>query len=115
MKRRNTTLVGLSLALAIGLGVGAVNGAEDSPELGGLTPLAPDSVTDSGSTDQDLFIDGEPETPFVDGPGTEVLDGSGMVVPGHEGDVEDTVVTGSGMVVPGYEGTVTDTIVEIDD
>ncbi len=116
MKRKFTFVVGLGLAVAIGIGTGAINGAAELPELGELSPLAPQGATDSGSNDQVLFIDDEPETPYIDGPGTEVLDGSGMVVPGFEGDVEDTVVeTGVGMVVPGHEAIVTDTIVEFDE
>ena len=69
MKRRLTILAGISLAVAIGVGAGALDGAADSPQLGGLTPLAPQGATDSSSTDQALFIDDEPETPFIDGPG----------------------------------------------
>ncbi len=110
MRRSLAFFAGLALAVAIG--IGAVNGATDTPGVGGLTPLAPTDSSESGPLDQDLFIDGEPVTPFDDGEPAD-LEGSGMAVPGFEGDVGETVVeTGSGMVVPGFEGTVDDMIVE---
>ncbi len=125
----NTTLSQRNIALFLGLllaaviGIVAING-DDSPEIGGLTPLAPQGAQEEGS-DEPLFIDDEPVTPF-DGssskgmpvPGSDVDEtivevGSGMAVPGYEGD-EMVVEVGSGMAVPGYEGDVEEMVVEND-
>ncbi len=91
MRRSVTSLTGLALAVGLGIGAGAIGGAADSPELAGLTPLAPIDAPEPDSESPELFIDGEPVTPY-DGDKGATLDGAGMVLPGFEGSVDDTVV-----------------------
>lgn len=117
MQRIVTRFLGLVLVAAVGLFAYTGASASDTPEIGGLTPLAPDAIQEPNSSTE-LFPNGEPVTPFVDdangpavGSGGDV--GSEMPVPGFEGDVNETTVEiGSGMAVPGYEGDVTEMVVE---
>lgn len=86
------------------------NGDANDPETGGLTPLAPEDMPEPDPSDQVLFIDDEPVTPFE---GDDV-EGAGMAVPGFEGEADEMVVVevGSGMAVPGFEGDVEEMIVD---
>ncbi len=122
MQRIATRLLGLALVVAVGLFAYTDFSGPATPETGGLTPLAPQGIEEPDSADQVPFIDDEPVTPFVDDADEAPIDGgieagSGMAVPGFEGDITETVVevdSGMPMVVPGFEGDVTDMVVEVD-
>ena len=115
MKRSIAGALGLALVVAVGWGLTSNDPDSNEPGTGGLTPLAPETASEQDTGEPVLFIDDEPVTPFDEGAGELEVDGSGMIVPGFEGDAEDMIVVndGSGMVVPGWEGEVEDTVVEV--
>lgn len=115
--------LGLALVAVVALFAYTLGSGPDTPETGGLTPLAPQEMQGPDLSNEDLFIDDEPVTPFP-GSGDEaaiedgVDAGSGMAVPGFEGDVAETIVevsVGTPMVVPGFEGEISDMVVESGD
>ena len=120
MQRIVTRFLGLVLVAVVGLFAYTGGSGADTPQTGGLTPLAPQGIQEPDLPDPVLFIDGEPVTPFDGGVNVPAVEdgveaGSGMTVPGFEGEVAETVVeigTGMPMVVPGFEGTVNDMVVD---
>ena len=72
MKRIVTMALGLALAAVVGFSAITGGSGVDAPEVGGLTPLAPQGMTEPDFSDPVLFIDGEPVTGF-DGDAVWVL------------------------------------------
>ena len=107
MKRIATIFAGLGVAAVIG--VAAVTGAgADAPQVGGASPLAPPGITEPDLSDQVLFIEDEPVTPFNgDTVGDlPVVEGGLPLAPEGvpEPDLSDQVLFIEGEPVTGFDG-----------
>ena len=115
MQRIITRFLGLVLVAVVGLFAYTGGSGSDTLETGGLTPLAPQGLTEPDLSDPVLFIDGEPVT-GIDGDTAWVLNSGGpnqqevagpspIAPPGlPEADVSDSVMFIEGEPVTPFNG-----------